>query len=71
MIWSGGMAGSPTSPIPATSTPRSWDVRRGREWLELGVVRNPDLDKRADEANAMTNPAEADKRAATGKIYTD
>ena len=64
MIWSGGMAWIADFPDPSNFYTAILGCGGAVEGLELGV-RNPDLDKRADEANAMTNPADADKRAAT------
>jgi ABC-type transport system substrate-binding protein len=73
MIWSGGMAWIADFPDPSNFYTAilgcGGAVEQGWNWAWYC---NPDLDKRADEANAMTNPADADKRAASwGKIYTD
>jgi oligopeptide transport system substrate-binding protein len=73
MIWSGGMAWIADFPDPSNFYTVilgcGGAVEGGWNWAWYC---NPDLDKRAEEANAMTNPADADKRAAAwGKIYTD
>ena len=73
MIWSGGMAWIADFPDPSNFytviLSCGGAVEGGWNWAWYC---NPDLDKRADEANAMTNPADADKRAAAwGKIFTD
>ncbi|HKP24567.1 MAG TPA: ABC transporter substrate-binding protein [Dongiaceae bacterium] len=73
MIWSGGMAWIADFPDPSNFYTVilgcGGAVEGGWNWAWYC---NPDLDKRADEANAMTNPADADKRAAAwGKIFTD
>jgi ABC-type transport system substrate-binding protein len=73
MIWSGGMAWIADFPDPTNFyTPIlscGAAVEGGWNWAWYC---NKDIDKRADEANAMANPADADKRAAAwGKIYTD
>jgi peptide/nickel transport system substrate-binding protein/oligopeptide transport system substrate-binding protein len=73
MIWSGGMAWIADFPDPSNFYTVilgcGGAVDGGWNWAWYC---NPDLDKRAEEANAMTNPADADKRAAAwGKIFTD
>ena len=73
MIWSGGMAWIADFPDPSNFYTVilgcAGAVEGGWNW---SWYCNPDLDKRADEANAMTNPADAEKRAAAwGKIFTD
>jgi ABC-type transport system substrate-binding protein len=73
MIWSGGMAWIADFPDPSNFYTVilgcAGAVDGGWNW---SWYCNKDLDKRADEANAMTNPADADKRAAAwGKIFTD
>jgi len=73
MIWSGGMAWIADFPDPSNFYTVilgcGGAVEGGWNWAWYC---NPDLDKRAEEANAMTNPADADKRAAAwGKIFTD
>jgi ABC-type transport system substrate-binding protein len=73
MIWSGGMAWIADFPDPSNFYTVilgcGGAVEGGWNWAWYC---NKDLDKRADEANAMTNPADADKRAAAwGKIFTD
>ena len=73
MIWSGGMAWIADFPDPSNFYTVilgcGGAVDGGWNWAWYC---NQDLDKRADEANAMTNPADADKRAAAwGKIFTD
>jgi ABC-type transport system substrate-binding protein len=73
MIWSGGMAWIADFPDPSNFYTVilgcGGAVDGGWNWAWYC---NKDLDKRADEANAMTNPADADKRAAAwGKIFTD
>jgi oligopeptide transport system substrate-binding protein len=73
MIWSGGMAWIADFPDPSNFYTVilgcGGAVDGGWNWAWYC---NPDLDKRAEEANAMTNPADADKRAvAWGKIFTD
>jgi ABC-type transport system substrate-binding protein len=73
MIWSGGMAWIADFPDPSNFYTVilgcGGAVEGGWNWAWYC---NPDLDKRAEEANAMTNPADADKRAvAWGKIFTD
>jgi ABC-type transport system substrate-binding protein len=73
MIWSGGMAWIADFPDPSNFYTAILScggaVDGGWNWAWYC---NPDLDKRAEEANAMTNPADADKRAiAWGKIFTD
>jgi len=73
MIWSGGMAWIADFPDPSNFYTAilgcGGAVDGGWNWAWYC---NKDLDKRADEANAMTNPADADKRAAAwGKIFTD
>jgi oligopeptide transport system substrate-binding protein len=73
MIWSGGMAWIADFPDPSNFYTVilgcGGAVEGGWNWAWYC---NEDLDKRAEEANAMTNPADADKRAAAwGKIFTD
>jgi peptide/nickel transport system substrate-binding protein/oligopeptide transport system substrate-binding protein len=73
MIWSGGMAWIADFPDPSNFYTVilgcGGAVDGGWNW---SWYCNKDLDKRADEANAMTNPADTDKRAAVwGKIFTD
>ncbi len=73
MIWSGGMAWIADFPDPSNFYTVilgcGGAVDGGWNWAWYC---NQDLDKRAEEANAMTNPADADKRAAAwGKIFTD
>ena len=73
MIWSGGMAWIADFPDPSNFYTVilgcGGAVEGGWNWAWYC---NQGLDKRADEANAMTNPADADKRAAAwGKIFTD
>jgi peptide/nickel transport system substrate-binding protein len=73
MIWSGGMAWIADFPDPSNFYTVilgcGGAVEGGWNWAWYC---NKDLDKRAEEANAMTNPADADKRAAAwGKIFTD
>jgi ABC-type transport system substrate-binding protein len=73
MIWSGGMAWIADFPDPSNFYTVilgcGGAVEGGWNWAWYC---NKDLDKRADEANAMTNPADAEKRAAAwGKIFTD
>jgi ABC-type transport system substrate-binding protein len=73
MIWSGGMAWIADFPDPSNFYTVilgcGGAVDGGWNWAWYC---NPDLDKRAEEANAMTSPADADKRAAAwGKIFTD
>ncbi|MGH6891247.1 MAG: ABC transporter substrate-binding protein [Dongiaceae bacterium] len=73
MIWSGGMAWIADFPDPSNFYTVilgcGGAVEGGWNWAWYC---NPDLDKRAEVANAMTNPAEADARAAAwGKIFTD
>jgi ABC-type transport system substrate-binding protein len=73
MIWSGGMAWIADFPDPSNFYTVilgcGGAVDGGWNWAWYC---NPDLDKRAEEANTMTNPADAEKRAvAWGKIFTD
>ena len=73
MIWSGGMAWIADFPDPSNFYTVilgcGGAVEGGWNWAWYC---NKDLDKRAEEANDMTNPADADKRAAAwGKIFTD
>jgi ABC-type transport system substrate-binding protein len=73
MIWSGGMAWIADFPDPSNFYTVilgcGGAVEGGWNWAWYC---NPDLDKRAEEANAMTNPADAEKRdVAWGKIFTD
>jgi ABC-type transport system substrate-binding protein len=73
MIWSGGMAWIADFPDPSNFYTVilgcGGAVEGGWNWAWYC---NPDLEKRAEEANAMTNPADAEKRAAAwGKIFTD
>src|SRR5262245_55057411 len=73
MIWSGGMAWIADFPDPSNFYTVilgcGGAVEGGWNW---SWYCNQGLDKRADGANAMTNPADADKRAAAwGKIFTD
>ena len=73
MIWSGGMAWIADFPDPSNFYTVilgcAGAVDGGWNW---SWYCNPELDKRADEANAMTNPADTEKRAAAwGKIFTD
>jgi ABC-type transport system substrate-binding protein len=73
MIWSGGMAWIADFPDPSNFYTVilgcGGAVEGGWNWAWYC---NEGLDKRAEEANAMTNPADADKRAAAwGKIFTD
>jgi ABC-type transport system substrate-binding protein len=73
LIWSGGMAWIADFPDPSNFYTVilgcGGAVDGGWNWAWYC---NKDLDKRADEANAMTNPADAEKRAAAwGKIFTD
>jgi peptide/nickel transport system substrate-binding protein/oligopeptide transport system substrate-binding protein len=73
MIWSGGMAWIADFPDPSNFYTVilgcGGAVEGGWNWAWYC---NQDLDKRSEEANAMTNPADADKRAAAwGKIFTD
>jgi oligopeptide transport system substrate-binding protein len=73
MIWSGGMAWIADFPDPSNFYTAilgcGGAVEGGWNWAWYC---NPDLEKRAEEANAMTNPADAEKRAAAwGKIFTD
>jgi len=73
MIWSGGMAWIADFPDPSNFYTVilgcGGAVDGGWNWAWYC---NKDLDKRAEEANAMTNPADAEKRAAAwGKIFTD
>ena len=73
MIWSGGMAWIADFPDPSNFYTVilgcGGAVEGGWNWAWYC---NEALDKRAEEANAMTNPADADKRAAAwGKIFTD
>jgi oligopeptide transport system substrate-binding protein len=73
MIWSGGMAWIADFPDPSNFYTVilgcGGAVEGGWNWAWYC---NKDLDARAEEANAMTNPADADKRAAAwGKIFTD
>jgi ABC-type transport system substrate-binding protein len=73
MIWSGGMAWIADFPDPSNFYTVilgcGGAVDGGWNW---SWYCNKDIDKRADEANAMTNPADTDKRATVwGKIFTD
>jgi peptide/nickel transport system substrate-binding protein/oligopeptide transport system substrate-binding protein len=73
MIWSGGMAWIADFPDPSNFYTVilgcGGAVEGGWNWAWYC---NEDLDKRAEEANAMTSPADAEKRAAAwGKIFTD
>ena len=73
MIWSGGMAWIADFPDPSNFYTVilgcAGAVEGGWNWAWYC---NPDLDKRAEEANAMTDPAKAGERAAAwGKIFTD
>jgi peptide/nickel transport system substrate-binding protein/oligopeptide transport system substrate-binding protein len=73
MIWSGGMAWIADFPDPSNFYTVilgcGGAVDGGWNWAWYC---NEGLDKRAEEANAMTSPADADKRAAAwGKIFTD
>ncbi len=73
MIWSGGMAWIADFPDPSNFYTAilgcGGAVEGGWNW---SWYCNKDLEKRADEANAMANPTDADKRAAAwGKIFTD
>ena len=73
MIWSGGMAWIADFPDPSNFYTVilgcGGAVEGGWNWAWYC---NEALDKRAEEANAMTSPADADKRAAAwGKIFTD
>jgi ABC-type transport system substrate-binding protein len=73
MIWSGGMAWIADFPDPSNFYTVilgcAGAVDGGWNWAWYC---NPDLDKRAEEANAMTDPAKAGERAAAwGKIFTD
>jgi ABC-type transport system substrate-binding protein len=73
MIWSGGMAWIADFPDPSNFYTAilgcGGAVDGGWNW---SWYCNKDLDARADKANAMTDPAQADARAAEwGKIFTD
>ncbi|WP_395023390.1 ABC transporter substrate-binding protein [Dongia sp.] len=73
MIWSGGMAWIADFPDPSNFYTAilgcGGAVDGGWNWAWYC---NKDLDARADKANAMTDPAQADARAAEwGKIFTD
>jgi ABC-type transport system substrate-binding protein len=73
MIWSGGMAWIADFPDPSNFYTVilgcGGAVEGGWNWAWYC---NEELDKRAEEANAMTSPADAEKRAAAwGKIFTD
>jgi ABC-type transport system substrate-binding protein len=73
MIWSGGMAWIADFPDPSNFYTVilgcGGAVEGGWNW---SWYCNKDLDKRAVEANAMTDPAKAGERAtAWGKIFTD
>jgi oligopeptide transport system substrate-binding protein len=73
MIWSGGMAWIADFPDPSNFYTVilgcGGAVEGGWNWAWYC---NPDLDKRSEEANAMTDPAKAGERAAAwGKIFTD
>ncbi|MBI2253425.1 MAG: ABC transporter substrate-binding protein [Proteobacteria bacterium] len=73
MIWSGGMAWIADFPDPSNFYTAilgcGGAVDGGWNW---SWYCNKDLDKRAGEANAMTDPAKAAERAAAwGKIFTD
>lgn len=73
MLWSGGMAWIADFPDPSNFYTVilgcGGAVEGGWNWAWYC---NPDLDKRAEEANAMTDPAQAEERAkAWGKIFTD
>ena len=73
MIWSGGMAWIADFPDPSNFYTAilgcGGAVDGGWNW---SWYCNKDLDKRAAEANAMTDPAKANERAAAwGKIFTD
>ncbi len=73
MIWSGGMAWIADFPDPSNFYTAilgcGGAVDGGWNW---SWYCNKDLDKRAAEANAITDPAKAAERAAAwGKIFTD
>jgi ABC-type transport system substrate-binding protein len=73
MIWSGGMAWIADFPDPSDFY---WPILGCGGAVEGGWnwswYCNKKLEKRAEEADAMTNPADTDKRAtAWGKIFTD
>ncbi len=73
MIWSGGMAWIADFPDPSNFYTAilgcGGAVDGGWNWAWYC---NKDLDARADKANAMTDPAQADARAAEwGKIFVD
>jgi ABC-type transport system substrate-binding protein len=73
MIWSGGMAWIADFPDPSNFYTVilgcGGAVDGGWNW---SWYCNKDLDKRAAEANAMTDPAKTNERAAAwGKIFTD
>jgi peptide/nickel transport system substrate-binding protein/oligopeptide transport system substrate-binding protein len=73
MIWSGGMAWIADFPDPSDFYGPilgcGGAVEGGWNW---SWYCNKDLEKRATEADAMTNPADAEKRAAVwSKIFTD
>ena len=73
MIWSGGMAWIADFPDPSNFYTVilgcGGAVEGGWNW---SWYCNQDIDKRADDANAMTDPAQAEARAAAwGKIFTD
>jgi ABC-type transport system substrate-binding protein len=73
MIWSGGMAWIADFPDPSNFYTAilgcGGAVDGGWNW---SWYCNKDLDARADKANAMTDPAQADARATEwGKIFTD
>jgi oligopeptide transport system substrate-binding protein len=73
MIWSGGMAWIADFPDASNFYTAilgcGGAVEGGWNWAWYC---NPDLDKRAAEANAMTSPSQAEERAkAWGSIFTD
>ncbi len=73
LIWSGGMAWIADFPDPSNFYTVilgcGGAVDGGWNWAWYC---NPEIDKRAEDANAMTDPAQAGARAAAwGKIFTD